>query len=126
MPVSQNYSLSWLTFTLKSADTLKRYDYDGSFFEPLSVLSLEASVTWINPESFARALLQTGINMGMMSTLLWHKYKEEVKTQKDRIDQRWVKMLKCLPDGSSHIKNLVSLALSIPVSNVYYERVLVS
>lgn len=101
----------------------KWYDYEGSIFKLMPVLSLSSPVTWPQIET-----LVTGLQLDIDTDRLYDEHCVVVHVQgeiaqESSVDQKWVQVLRRLPEGSSEMKKLISFALSIPVSNAYCERV---
>ena len=101
----------------------KWYNYEGSIFKLMPVISLSIPMKWPQLES-----LVTGLQLDINTDRLYDEHCAVVQLQDEvpaqvSVDQRWVQVLSRLPKGSSEMKKLISFALSIPVSNAYCERI---
>ncbi|XP_060089771.1 uncharacterized protein LOC132568204 [Heteronotia binoei] len=106
----------------------KWYDFDMSIFKDMALLSLDSPVMWDQLDNLVNAL---NFDPDIIDTdkifddfCIVSKCQEEISSQEQNIDQRWVKMFRRIRgSGDSHLLKLVSFALSVPVSNAYSEKV---
>ncbi|XP_048345101.1 uncharacterized protein LOC125428658 [Sphaerodactylus townsendi] len=128
IPVSENKK-----FAEEADKTLSRciayleqwYYFETSIFEQMAVLSLNTEVKWFDLVTLVTALcLDIDIDQLYNEYCVLQKFREEIVSKEQKVDQRWVKVFKQIPErADSQLLKLVSFVLSIPVSNAFCEKI---
>ncbi|XP_015263080.1 PREDICTED: uncharacterized protein LOC107107313 [Gekko japonicus] len=101
------------------------YSFKGAVFEPMAVLSLNNEVKWSDLVALVAALrIEIDIDQLYNEYCVLQKFREEIVSKEQKIDQRWVKVFRHIPErADSQLLKLVSFVLSIPVSNTFCEKI---